>query len=358
MSVAAVGLAGGARPNRRAMLAIGGAAVLLAVAAALSLGLGPVRIAPGEVLAILLRAATGSAERARETVVVLDVRLPRTLLGMLVGAATATAGAVMQGLFRNPLADPSIVGVSSGAALAAASWFVFGAGIAAALPFGLGASGLPLCAFLGGLAVTIVLHLIATRDGRTSIVTMLLAGIALSGITSAGTGLLVFVSSDQQLREFTFWTLGSLGGATFAKIAMILPFVAALLAVAPLLARGLDALSLGEAEAFHLGVPVERMKRLAILAVAGAIGASVAVSGVIGFFGLTVPHLVRLTVGPAHRLMLPLSALYGAAILLLADVIARLAATPAEIPLGIITAGVGAPVMLWLLLKRRRALVG
>ena len=316
------------------------------------------RIPPLAVAEILLDAALGVTEKARAAIVVLDVRLPRTVLGMLVGAATASAGALMQGLFRNPLADPSIVGVSGGAALAAASWFVFGAGAAAALPWGLGAYGLPLAAFFGGLAVTVILHAIATSDGRTSVVTMLLAGIALTGVTGAATGYLVFVSSEQQLREFTFWTLGSLGGATWAKIAMVLPFAAVLGLVAPFLARGLDALSLGEAEAFHIGVSVESTKRIAILAVAGAIGASVAVSGIIGFFGLTVPHLVRLTIGPAHRLLLPVSALLGGALLVLADVLARTVASPAELPLGVVTAGVGAPVMLWLLLKRRKALVG
>jgi iron complex transport system permease protein len=358
MSAVAEGLTAPERRALRGPTAIAFAVILVVVAAAISLGLGPVRIAPGTVLDILLKAIGGATQTAREAVVVLDVRLPRTVLGMLVGAATASAGAVMQGLFRNPLADPSVVGVSGGAAVAAAAWIVLGAGFAAAIPFGLGAYGLPFAAFLGGLLVTVILHLIATRDGRTSIFTMLLAGIALSGLTGSLTGFIIFLSSEQQLREFTFWTLGSIGSATWAKIVMVLPFAVLLAIIAPFLARALDALSLGESEAFHLGVSVERVKRLAILAVAGAIGASVAVSGIIGFFGLTVPHLVRPTLGPGHRLLLPVSALLGAALLVLADVIARTVASPAELPLGVITAGVGAPVMLWLLMNRRNSLLG
>jgi iron complex transport system permease protein len=206
--------------------------------------------------------------------------------------------------------------------------------------------------------MTAILHAVSTSEGRTSILTLLLAGLALTGLASAGIGLLVFVASDQQLREFTFWTLGSLGGATYAKIGLILPFILFLMALAPRFARALDALALGEADAFHSGVDVERLKRLAILGVAAAVGASVAVSGVIGFFGLTVPHLIRLAIGPAHRALLPLSALAGGAGLVAAELVARTIASPAELPLGILTAGIGGPVMLWLVLSRRRAILG
>jgi iron complex transport system permease protein len=325
-----------------------------------SLAIGPVAIAPERVLAILFHAATGilPSDTARDTIVVLDIRLPRTLLGMIVGAATALAGAVMQGLFRNPLADPGIVGISSGAALAAASWIVFGVGAAAFLPPLVAGFGLPLSAFAGGLVMTVILHLIATSDGRTSVLTLLLAGIALSGLTTAGIGFLVFIASDQQLREFTFWTMGSLGGATYAKAGLVLPFVLFLIALAPGFARALDALSLGEAGAFHVGIDVESLKRLAIVGVAAAVGASVAVSGVVAFFGLIVPHLVRLVLGPAHRILLPVSVLAGAATLVLADLVARTVASPAELPLSVLTAGVGGPVMLWLLIGRRRVLLG
>jgi iron complex transport system permease protein len=334
--------------------------ILLVCAFAASLAIGPVTIAPGRVFEVLAHAVTGvTPDRLdRETIVILDIRLPRTLLGLLVGGATALAGAVMQGLFRNPLADPGIVGISSGAALAPATWIVYGGSLALFLPLTLGGFGLPIAAFAGGLLMTAILHAVSTSEGRTSILTLLLAGVALSGLASAGIGVLVFVASDQQLREFTFWTLGSLGGATYAKIILILPFVLFLILLAPALARALDALALGEADAFHSGVDVEKLKRLAILGVAAAIGASVAVSGVIGFFGLTVPHLVRLAIGPAHRALLPISALAGGAVLIFADLVARTIAAPAELPLGILTAGIGGPIMLWLVLSRRRLLLG
>jgi iron complex transport system permease protein len=284
------------------------------------------------------------------------VRLPRTLLAVLIGAALAVSGAVMQGLFRNPLADPGVVGVSSGAGLAAAAWFVLGAGMASSLPWPFGDFGLPISAFIGGLVVTFVLHVLSSHDGRTSVTTLILAGIAITAFTSAGTGLLIFVASDQQLREFTFWTLGSLAGGTWTKVLLVLPFAGVFLLVAPALARGLDAIALGEAEAFHIGVDVETMKRIAIIGVAAAVGASVAVAGAIAFLGLTVPHLIRLAIGPAHRLLLPVSALFGGAMLVATDLVARTIASPAELPLGVITAGVGAPFMLWLILTRRRML--
>jgi iron complex transport system permease protein len=330
-------------------LTLAAGATLAAIIA--SLAIGAVPIAPQRVAAILFGLLDGAAVTGRDAVVVMDVRMPRTMLGLLVGTSTALAGAVMQGLFRNPLADPGVVGVSSGAALAAALWFILGAGVTAVLPWNLGTLGLPISAFAGGLAVTLTLHLLSRRDGQTSATLLLLAGIAIGAFTSAGIGILVFIATDQQLREFTFWTLGSLGGATMGKVAIVLPFALAFIAIAPRMARGLDALALGEAEAFHLGVDVERLKRFAIIGVAGAVGASVAVSGVIGFVGLITPHVVRLTVGPAHRLLLPLTAMAGGTFLLTADIIARTIAAPGEVPIGVITAGVGAPFMLWLLLQ-------
>jgi iron complex transport system permease protein len=355
--------AGETRPGRpSASVVLAAAAVLALVAGLLSLAVGAIAIPPTHILATLYESLWGreaiAADLARDALVVLDIRLPRTALAMLVGATTAIAGGVMQGLFRNPLADPSLVGVSSGAALAAATWIVLGGSVAATVAGFLGNLGLPLAAFAGGLAASAILNVMATQNGRTSIVAMLLAGIALTGLAGAATGFLVFIASEQQLRDFTFWTLGSLAGATWIKVLLVLPFAAAIGLAAPLLARGLDGLALGEAAAFHVGVPVERLKRTAIVVVAGAVGASVAVSGVIGFFGLTVPHIVRLICGPGHRLLLPASALLGAALLTIADVVARSAAAPAEIPLGVITAAVGAPLMLWLLAGQRRKLAG
>ena len=205
---------------------------------------------------------------------------------------------------------------------------------------------------------TLALYLIATREGRTSVATMLLAGVALGALAGSLTGLLAFISDDRQLRDLTFWSMGSLGGASWTKLSAIAPIIIPLLLAMPLLARGLNGLMLGEAEAYHLGIPVQRIKAMAILLVALAVGASVAAAGLIGFVGIVVPHLVRLAVGPDHRLLLPLSALGGAILLVGADIVARLVVAPAELPIGIVTAAIGAPFFLWLLLRRSGSLDG
>jgi iron complex transport system permease protein len=335
-------------------------AVLLGIAFVASLAMGPIGIAPMEVFGILIDGARGmrpeSGMALRDAIVVLDIRLPRTLLACFVGAALAVAGALLQGIFRNPLADPGLVGVSPGAALAAVIWIVMGSTVAIYIPRILVNYALPVAAFGGSLAATFLLHRLATHEGRTSIASLLFAGIAIGALASAGTGLMIFIASDQQLREFTFWTLGSLGGATWERAGLLFPFVAVLLAGALWLARGLDALALGEAEAFHTGVNIEHLKRIAIVLVAAGVGAAVAVSGVIGFVGLVVPHLLRLSAGPSHRPLLVGSALLGAALLTFSDVFARTAAAPAELPLGVVTALIGAPFFLWLLRKQRTAL--
>jgi iron complex transport system permease protein len=226
------------------------------------------------------------------------------------------------------------------------------AGTATPLPFEL----LPVAAFVGALASTSALYRIATRENRTSIAIFLLGGIAIAALAGAGIGLLVFLADDRQLRDITFWMLGSLGGATWPKAATITPFLAALAIASPLIARGLDFLVLGEAEAFHLGVEVERLKRLSIVLIAAMTGAAVSVAGVIGFVGIVVPHLLRLVIGPGHRLLLPASACFGAILLLVADTFARVLAAPAEVPIGILTATVGAPFFLMILMRQRSAI--
>lgn len=294
-----------------------------------------------------------AALSARDHIIVYDIRLPRVVLGALVGAALAVSGAVMQGLFRNPLADPGLIGVSAGASLGAVAVIVLGASLLAPLTAFLGVLSLPLAAFCGGLATTLVLYQVATRHGQTSVATMLLAGIALAALAMAVTGVLIFMADDQQLRDLTFWGLGSLAGATWAKIAAVGPVIILALATMPFLARGLNALALGEATAGHLGIPVQRMKYTAIVAVAAAVGASVAVSGGIGFVGIVVPHLLRLLIGPDNRYLLPASALLGGSLLLIADTVARTIVSPAELPIGIVTALAGAPFFLWILLRKR-----
>lgn len=302
----------------------------------------------------LLGLVTGSAEDDTLARIILwEVRLPRIAMGALVGAALAVSGAVMQGLFRNPLADPGIVGVSAGVGLGAITAIVLGGLLPTALQSLIGLYTMPLAAFLGGWASVLLLYGVATRGGRTSVATMLLAGIALGALSGAISGLLVYAANDQQLRDLTFWGLGSLAGATWAKLATAAPIIALALIAATTLGRGLNGLALGEATALHLGIPVQRTKTLAILTVAGATGAAVAVSGGIGFVGIVVPHLLRLATGPDHGPLLINSALLGASLLLGADILSRLIIAPAELPIGIVTAVLGAPVFLWILLRRR-----
>ncbi len=293
----------------------------------------------------------------RDRLVLWSVRLPRIAIAGMIGALLAASGAIMQGLFRNPLADPALVGVSSGGALAAAAIIVTGDRFAASAGIALPFAALPAAAFVGSLVTTWVLQAIATRRKNTSIAIFLLGGLAIAALANAGIGLLVFIADDRQLRDVTFWLLGSLGGATWDKVALIAPFVVVLFVCIPFIARGLDLLVLGEAEAFHMGVEVERVKRTSIVLISAMTGAAVAFAGVIGFVGIVVPHLLRLAIGPGHGRLLPASACLGAILLLVADTAARTLAAPAEIPIGVLTAIVGAPFFLVLLL-RQRGLVG
>ncbi|MFD1910809.1 FecCD family ABC transporter permease [Halodurantibacterium flavum] len=324
--------------------------VALAVTCVLSLSHGASGVRLGAAVADWLG---GAAMPAHDRLILWEIRLPRMLTGMLVGASLAVGGAVMQGLFRNPLADPGLVGVGAGAGLGAVTAIVLGGLAPAWIATALGWYMVPVAAFLGGWISTLVLYRVSTRRGRTSVATMLLAGIALGALSGAVTGVLVYVADDRQLRDLTFWGLGSLGGASWPKIAAAGPVMGLALLAAPFLARGLNGLALGEAAAHHIGLPVQRVKSVAILTVAAATGAAVAVSGGIGFIGIVVPHLLRLGTGPDHRYLLVNAGLLGAILLLLADLAARSVIAPAELPIGIVTAAIGAPVFLWILLRRR-----
>jgi iron complex transport system permease protein len=292
----------------------------------------------------------------RDMVIVWDIRMPRVVTGVLVGAALAVSGAVMQGLFRNPLADPGLVGVSAGAGFGAVAAIVLGGLLPVALQTFAGPYLVPFAAFLGAWASTLILYRISTQGGRTSVATMLLAGIALGALTGAVTGFIVYRATDDQLRDLTFWGMGSLAGATWLKLMTAGPIVLLTLVSAPFLARSLDALALGEPVAAHLGIDVQKMKRIAVLSVAGSVGACVAITGGIGFVGIVVPHLLRLVQGPVHRTLLPNAALLGAIVLLVADMFSRVAVSPAELPIGIVTAMLGGPFFLWILLKNRALL--
>lgn len=328
-------------------------AALLVAAVIGSLTVGAAGIPLSRLGAVFGIGTSDPATIARDEIVLWSIRIPRIVMAGMVGALLAAAGTTMQGLFRNPLADPALVGVSSGAALAAASTIVvsdrYAVGHLAAIPFEV----LPVAAFCGALVTTLVLYRIATRHSRTSIAIFLLGGIAIAALANAGIGLLVFLSDDRQLRDITFWMLGSLGGATWSKVWGIMPLLIATLLIATFVARGLDLLALGESEAFHSGIAVERLKRISIILIAAATGAAVSVSGVVGFVGIVVPHLLRLVIGPGHRILLPASILFGASLMMVADSAARVLAAPAEIPIGVITAVIGAPFFLYLLLRQR-----
>lgn len=337
----------------RATLVLTGLLALLVVTFLLSVGSGAVGIAPAEVMAILLGKAGLSlpvAYDSRQEAVLTAIRLPRVVLGVLVGGTLAVSGAAMQGLFRNPLADPGLLGVSSGAALAAVAVIVFGGTFGAlSSPW-----ALPIAAFAGSLIATLIVYRLATVEGRTVVATMLLAGIAINALAGSGTGLFVFVADDTQLRDITFWSLGSLGGATWRSLFFAAPFMVAAIVLVPRLSRSLNAFLLGEAEAGHLGVSAQRTKLIIIVLTAAAVGAAVSVSGIIGFVGLVVPHLLRLMIGPDHRYLLTGSVLLGASLLLAADLLARTVVIPAELPIGVVTSVVGGPFFLWLLLRGRK----
>jgi iron complex transport system permease protein len=255
----------------------------------------------------------------------------------------------MQGIFRNPLADPGLIGVSSGAALAAALTIVLGAAWWPDLPRVLGSWTLVLSAFAGGMTVTTVVYLLSHAEPGARVTMMLLAGIAINALAGAGLGLLSYMATDEQLRNLQFWLLGSLGGARWSAVVLVCALVALAMAMAMPLAHSLNALSLGEAQASLLGVDVRRLQQRTVLAGSVAVGAVTATVGIIGFVGLIAPHVVRLVAGPDHRVLLPASALFGAAIVLLADAAARTLAQPAELPLGVLTALLGGPFFLLLL---------
>jgi iron complex transport system permease protein len=326
-----------------------------ALAVWLSLALGPVSLPLLDTLRAglrLLGVPLAGDDVQQAELILGQIRVPRTLLGLAVGAVLALSGVAMQGLFRNPLADPGLVGVSSGAALGAAVAIVAGASLGG-LPPALEPYLLSICAFAGGLTVTGIVYRLGRRDGQTSVGIMLLAGVAMTALAGSIIGLFTYLADDAALRTLTFWNLGTLNGASYVRLWPLLPVCAAVIFWLPRRATALNALLLGESEARHLGIEVEKLKRELILCIALGVGAAVAAAGLIGFVGLIVPHLIRLVAGPDHRVVLPASALAGASLLLFADVFARMVLAPAELPIGIVTAFIGAPFFLFLLVRGR-----
>ncbi|MGP5164710.1 FecCD family ABC transporter permease [Arthrobacter rhombi] len=328
--------------------------VLLVGVLVFSAATGQFATTPAQVVASLGRAISGTRDEASALLdaTLWNVRFPRLLLGILVGAALAAGGAVMQGVFGNPLAEPGVIGVSSGAAVGACLVIVFGWGVTN--PF-----TLPLAAFAGGLLVTWLVYLLARSGNRSMVLTLVLTGIAVNAVAGAVISFLVFLADTASREQIIFWQMGSLNGATWTAVATTAVVLGIGLVGALLLVRKLDLLSLGERPARHAGVDVERLRIVAILCVALLTSAAVAFAGIIGFVGLIVPHAVRLLTGPSHRTLVPLSALGGALLLSVADLTARTAIPFADLPIGIFTALVGGPVFFVLLrhtLKRQGVL--
>lgn len=336
------------RTSPRVSFAILGA--LLVVAVLLNAGIGAVQVSPAQIATVLLGRAgitTGVEVDIQREQVVWGIRMPRIVLALCVGAGLGMAGASLQAIFRNPLADPGLIGVSSGAALGAIVLIITGVAP-------LGWASLPLAAFGGALLLTLLVYGLARSDGRTQVVTLILIGVAMNSIAGGLIGLANFLADDAQLRSIVFWTLGSLAGATWRTVLPVALATACGLLLLPRYARTLNLIVLGEREAFHLGVNTERM-RLIVIALATLIaGAGVAVAGIVGFVGLVVPHLLRIVIGPDHRFLLPASAIGGAILLLGADLVARTIVTPAELPLGVVTALIGGPYFLFLLRRTTR----
>lgn len=284
----------------------------------------------------------------------LEIRLPRVLLAATVGALLAASGAVTQGLFRNPLADPSLIGVTAGASAGASLAIVLTATAGATISVfnGGGIWLISIGAFAGGLIAVFFVYRLASKSGNTSVATMLLAGIAITALVSAITSTVEFFSANEVLRRISLWKMGALDGANYLRVGVALCVSAIFFALMPRFIQALNALLLGESEARHLGFAVEKLKRQLILLVAASVGVCVAVSGAIAFVGLVVPHFVRLIVGSNHKQVLPMSAVVGATLLVLSDIVARTLVSPAELPIGVVTAALGAPFFISLLSQR------
>ena len=280
------------------------------------------------------------------------IRAPRVILGALIGATLSMAGCAVQGMFRNPLAEPGLIGVSAGASLFAVMFIVLGSTLFHSLTLLFGYYALSIASFTGAFLTTWLLYRFAVKNGKVNISSLLLLGIAINALAVACTGLLTYMATDEQLRNITFWSLGSLGGANWKTVLVLLPF--ALITTFGLLPLGkaLNALALGEAPAEHLGINIRKVNKIIITLAAIGVGSSVAMAGIIGFLALLVPHLLRITVSADHKFLLPASGLFGGTLLVLADLVARTIVIPAELPIGILTAFMGVPMFIIIILRQ------
>jgi iron complex transport system permease protein len=336
------------RARRRRVPVIVGLVVLLLLAVLVSSSAGQFALSPAEIVASIGRrigiapAATGAASYADGAL--WNIRFPRVALGIVVGAALGVAGALMQGVFANPLAEPAVVGVSAGCAVGACAVIVFDLQQ-------FGPASIPAAAFVMGVLTTVIVYVLSRARGRTQVLMLVLTGIAINAVANAVIAFLVFQADTASREQIMFWQLGSLNGATWQAVAVTFPLLIVGVGCAWLLSKRLDALALGERSARHLGVPVERVRLLAILLVALLTAVAVSFAGIIAFVGLIIPHLLRLLIGPAHAALIPASALGGALLISAADLAARTVVPFADLPIGMFTALVGGPVF-FVLLRR------
>ncbi len=322
----------------------------------ISLGIGTVSISISEIITAIWHKFGLMSSSLSETqeVVLFDIRLPRLVQTVLIGSALGISGAALQGLFRNPLVEPGLIGISGGASLGAVIVIIFGYQFTPEIPLIFGNFLLPTAAFIGALMATFIVYFLAKSLGNTNITILILAGVAIMTLCQALIGLSIFYADDNQIRTYNFWTLGDLGGATWQKLSIVAPLI-----ILPLIGilkytRHLNAIAIGENEAFHMGINVERVKYLIITLSALAVGAAVSLAGMIGFIGLVIPHLIRLIFGPDHRIVLTGSILGGAILLIVADIFARTVVAPAELPIGIVTAMIGSPFFIYLLITAKK----
>ena len=334
--------------------------IILTIIMIASILLGPVDISLKNILHIILDGLGFSYDTDQQNqlykAVLINIRIPRILLSLIVGIGLGTAGAILQGLFRNPLVDPGFIGVSSGAAIGALIVIIFSHQFSYLLNDNLVPYILPITAMIGSIITTLLVFKISIVSKKTNVMIMLLSGIAINALVGAIIGLLIIQSNDQQLRSFTFWTLGGFDNANW-QIVLISGFLigTSLFFIYPI-SKKLDIFMLGDSESTYLGLNVENLKRRIILITALIVGVSVAFCGMIGFIGLVTPHLVRLFIGPEHKYLLPGSSLLGGLILTFSDLISRTIIAPAQLPVGIITSLMGAPFFIWLLINQKRRL--
>lgn len=341
--------------NRQYILV--GLTLALVLIAMISCCIGAVQISMSELLSVLAHQSGLTDARgftSQQAAVLLNIRMPRVMLGVLIGAGLGISGAAIQGLFRNPLAEPGLIGISSGATLFAVMMIVLQLGVFKTLSGVIGTYALSLVAFIGAGITTMTVYRLSVTNGKASATTLLLSGIAINALAGAITGLLTYLSTEEQLRTITFWSLGSLGGASWQTVTGLLPFILVAVLGLPFLGKSLNIMALGDSQALHMGIDIKLVKRLVIVLSTIAVGASVSVAGIIGFIGLIVPHILRIIFSADHRLVLPGSALAGAFLLSVADLLARTIVVPAELPIGILTALIGTPVFIYIIIRERK----